>query len=704
MSNKNFKNFTKRQTHKRRSKEAARRELMRAVEATGVSYDALKLGYALDEGRRGRRSDKLHSDEEICRGVFSTSRGGYAFVSAEGLERDVFIHAGKTGAALDGDTVEIAYYTYTDGRGESHTDGRVLKVVAQGRKTLIGRVEEDYVRYGRRYRRVYLLVPDDHKISSRHEIIELLDASVGDKVECEILRDGSPHPPVRVINNFGDAYSREANYEAILREEGIVTEFSPEELSAAETMASEPISYEGRVRRDAEIIFSIDGAGAKDLDDAVSIRRLPGGGFRLGVYIADVAHYVRERTPLDRAVMARGTSIYFTDKVVPMLPPALSNGACSLNAGEEKYALGAIIDLDSLGNIKKLSLEECVIKSRVRGVYSEVNEILAGSADKDLSQKYAPVRESLKKMAELYEILKKKSTLRGAIEFDENEAEIILDKSGEVVDILRRERGLSERIIEQFMLTANEAVATYLSEHEVPCVYRVHEAPPPERLSDFVDYIHSLGFDARVISKNEPTPEDFQRLLNLAKERGLSESVSYNMLRAMAKAKYSEECRGHFGLGIEKYCHFTSPIRRLSDLATHRIIKRVILGGKRAELYSGYARRAAAAATEGELRAVGAERRIENLYKTLYMSRFIGEEFPASVASVTAFGLFLELSNTCEGLVPISEMPGMFVFDEKTLSLRSHRELYRTADKVLARLEEADVVRGKLRFSIVKRI
>ena len=537
MKNKSLTKFSKRQTHKRRSKEEARRELMKAVRESGVAYEGVKIGFATDGGRGNRRAAKRFSDEELVRGIYTSSKNGYGFVSAEGLERDIFVSAGKSGGAFDGDTVEVAYSLYTDSKGESRTDGRVIKIVSHGRKTLIGRVEEDYVRYGRKYRRVFLLVPDETRIAGRFEIIDMNGASIGDKVECDILRDGSTNPAVSVIRSLGDAYSREANYEAILRDEGITVDFTPEELLEAEHAAAEPLSSEGRVRCDTDVIFTIDGAGAKDLDDAVSIRRLPKGGYRLGVYIADVAHYVRERTPLDRAVMARGTSVYFTDKVVPMLPPALSNGACSLNAGEDKYAIGAVIDLDAGGNIGKLALKECIINSRVRGVYSEVNALLSGECDAALKKKYAPVRESLEKMCELYEILKKKSVARGAIDFDAPEAAILLDERGEVTEIVRRERGLSERIIEQFMLTANEAVAAHLKNSDIPCVYRVHEAPPPDRLSSFVDYAHTLGFDTKIISKDEPSASDFQRLLAVAEERGLSEPVSYNMLRAMAKAK-----------------------------------------------------------------------------------------------------------------------------------------------------------------------
>ena len=700
VKNKNFSKFTKRQTHKRRGKEAAKAELLRALSEVGVSYGGAKLGIVNDSGRAARKSAKQRSDDNFVRGVFSASRQGYGFVTPEGGGEDIFVSAGKTHGALDGDLVEVIYTEYISG-GTLRTDGRIARVVEKGLHTLYGRLEEEIAVIGRRRRRYFVLIPDNRSLPYRPEVTELGGAQLGDKVECEIIRDGRFGISCKVIESFGPADSLYANYGAILREEGIMTEFSDDELYEAEKVASEKVSTEGREDRRDEVIFTMDGRGAKDLDDAVSVRRLPHGGYRLGVYIADVSHYVRERTALDRTVMARGTSVYFTDKVVPMLPTALSNGACSLNAGEDKYSLGAIVDLDREGNIKGLHLSECVIRSRVRGVYSEVNAVLDGTADGEIKKKYAPVKDQLSKMDELYSLLAEKRKKRGAVDFDTPEAELILGEDGRVVDVVRRERGRAERIIEEFMLTANEAVATHLFNEKIPCVYRIHEAPPEDKLSDFVDYVHALGFDAKVINKEMKEPSDFARLLSVAEERGLSEPVSYNMLRAMSKAKYSENHHSHFGLAIDKYCHFTSPIRRLSDLAVHRIIKRVIKDGKRAELYTGYARRAAAAATEGEMRAVSAERRIDNLYKALYMADHIGEEFSAAVGSVTKHGLFVMLENTVEGLIPISDLPGYCIFDEKTLSIRGRGRLYRTADRLTVRLEESDIETGKLRFSLV---
>ena len=703
MKKKDFAKFTKRNVHKRRSKEAARRELLKAVNEVGVKYDGVKIGSMTDYGKATRSSRSRSSDEIVTRGIFRGSKSAFGFVSLEEGGDDIFIPAGNVNGAIDGDFVEISYHKFKNRDGEEKTEGKVRKIVEHGRKTLIGTLYERRIRHGRRNMRELYLEPDDTRIMLRPIVTDSAGAELGDKVEVLIRRDTYPLTS-EVIRIFGDTDSVGANYEAILAECEIVTDFTPDELAAADALSREEISLDGRVDRRGEIIFTIDGEGAKDLDDAVSLRRLTGGKWRLGVHIADVSHYVRERTPLDRCVMARGTSVYFTDKVVPMLPRALSNGACSLNSGEEKYTLSAIIDLDSEGNIIDTKLEESVIVSRVRGVYSEVNKLLSGEADSDLKKKYKEVLPTLRKMHELYGILLDKSEKRGAIDFDSDEAEIILDSHGVPTEIIRRERGDAERMIEQFMLTANEAVATYLSSREIPCVYRVHEQPPKEHFESFLSYAESLGLDTRYISRDEPTPGQLSALLERAEEKGIAFAVSYTMLRAMAKAKYSEKNDGHFGLGIDKYCHFTSPIRRLSDLATHRIIKKVLFEGKRAEQYASYARRAAAAATEGELRAVNAERKIEDLYKVLFMSERVGEEFSAVVSSVTSFGLFCMLDNTCEGLVPISELPGVFTFDERNLTLRSRYEVYHVADRLTVRLEEASIIKGKLRFSIVEKL
>ncbi len=681
-SKKSLKAFTKRSSHKRSAREHRKKELIR-----------------LKNELNANRHTRYNAHEEIlAQGVFSSSKSGFGFVDTKSELKDIFIPESKTLGAIDGDTVEVSYFKYFTSDNEERTEGRVRKIISFGRKTIIGTAYRTSSSR-RRGESFFILIPDDPKITIQPRITSSIGIKSGDKLKVSLLRKGS-FPECEPLINFGPSLSQEANYAAILDECGITCDFSKEEEAEARFFAATPISYEGREDLRDETVFTIDGEDAKDLDDAISLRKLPHGFWRLGVHIADVSHYVKERTHLDRAVMARGTSVYFTDKVVPMLPPCLSNGACSLNANEEKYALSAFIKISPTGEILKTDIAPSVIKSRVRGVYSEVNKIFDGVADDGILKKYRTVIPTLRKMHELYLILKERSERRGALELDSPEVKIVLDEAGRPTELIKRERGDGERLIEQFMLAANEGVAALLFEKQIPCVYRIHEAPPEDKLSDFLTYMHNLGFDTTKISREKCSPADFSALLAEAKQRGLSLPVSYTMLRSMSKAKYSEINQSHFGLGIQKYCHFTSPIRRLSDLATHRIIHKVLFEEKRPELYLGYARRAAAAATDAELRAQSAERRIENLYKVIYMKDRVGECFDAVISSVTSFGIFCMPENTCEGLVPISDIGDSFIFDEKTLALRQGVIRYTLGDKIRVRLEEADIIKGKLRYSI----
>ena len=700
-SKKSFGKFSERNTHKRKAKEAGKRELLKMLDGLTTVSDGAKIKITSDGGRSARTSSKSRRDEALAEGIFSSSKSGFGFVTVEGEERDIFIPEGKTHGAVDGDKVEIIYHRYTSFAGEEKTEGRVVNIISFGRKTVIGTVEAERSFNHRKGVKRLILVPDDPKIAVYPELAFTSGVEPGDKIEAKLLRKNPYKLECEPLINFGKTESREANYAAILSECGIDVDFTKEEEAEAAFFAELPVEVEGRLDLRDKTVFTIDGEGAKDLDDAISLSRLRGGQYELCVHIADVSYYVRERSHLDRAAMARGTSVYFTDKVVPMLPKALSNGACSLNAGEDKYALSAIMRISKNGEIINTEIVPSVIRSSLRGVYSEVNAIFENRADEKILEKYKNIIPILEKMHALYLILKEKSEMRGAVELDSAEAEILLDETGTPCDIIKRERGDAEKLIEQFMLAANEAVATKLYDAKLPCVYRVHEPPAPEKLEEFLNYAHNMGFDTSYISREKCEPRDFAALIEKSVEKGVSLPLSYAMLRAMSKAKYSAERSDHFGLGLKKYCHFTSPIRRLSDLATHRIIHKVLIDGKRAELYSSYARRAAAAASEAELRALAAERRIENLYKVIYMQNRIGEEFEASITSVTSFGLFCMPENTCEGLVPISELVGGFVFDEKNLTLRSREIIYRLGDKVRVRLEEADIIRGKLRYSIV---
>lgn len=506
----------------------------------------------------------------------------------------------------------------------------------------------------------------------------------------------------KVDEVFGEADDFEANYREIIYKHGVRTAFPSEVEREADARAAIPLSIEGRSRPD-RTIFTIDGEGARDLDDAISISK-EGDCFRLGVHIADVSTYVLPDSHLMEEAIRRTCSTYFPREVFPMLPRALSNAACSLNAGEDKYALSVYMDIDERGRILSTDIRREIINSSVRGVYSEVNDLFTFGARSEFTSKYASVADSLKIMKRLYKILVSAAQARGSVELDMPEAVIIPSGEGEAPKILREERGDAERMIEQFMLCANTAVAAYFIEHKLPCVYRVHESPDPVRLSDLALFARSLGISPDRASGGRARTM-ICALLRKAEVAGLSETLSYPILRAMAKAKYSERNLGHFALALTEYCHFTSPIRRLSDLAVHTVLSKH-LQGENAHALDAFARKCAYEATEGEFRSVAAEREISSLYCAYWMSFHVGEEFEAKVSSVTRFGLFVTLPNTCEGLIPISTLDGYFNFDESTLTLKKEggAESYRLGDILRVKLEDVSISSRRASFSVSEKL
>ena len=645
---------------------------------------------------REKRAEAKRSHEETLEGVFLGTRHGYGFLRVEGRSDEVFIPASKTNGAYHGDTVRISVSTRYGGE---KTEGRVLRILSYGTETVTGILHSRNFRLHRKNFRECFILPDDARFGEAIEVAEC-DTLDGNKVEVHLAREGRGMNVV--VRDFGSAESRGANYEAILAAHKVRTVFSDVCLAEAARVASEPLP-EGRYRP-KEFIMTIDGAGAKDLDDAVSVSQKADGSWRLGVHIADISHYVRRGGEVDREAFLRGTSIYFTDKVVPMLPKTLSNGACSLNVGEDKLAVSAYMTLDKDGSILSTELRESVIRSSLRGVYEEVNDVFTNKSASAHYEKYAPALPSLKKMLTLYRILAKKAEVRGGIDFDSADAEILLDENGDPKEILRRERGVAERMIEQFMLTANEGVATLLYTKKLPCVYRLHEPPDPIKVRDFSTFVAALGLDTSELSPEKASPFAFRKILDEAKEKGIADGVSYALLRTMQKAVYSADKHGHYGLSIPLYCHFTSPIRRLSDLATHRLIRECLFRGKGASSGNSLARRAAEAATDGEYRALAAERAITDLYKALYMEKFIGEEFDATVSSVTSFGVFAALDNTCEGLVRMASLDGRYAFDEERRILVGPSGIFRLGDKIRIRVAETDITKSKVYFTFLAKI
>lgn len=667
----------------------------------------MKMGRKTSYRRRGnakiKRQGKIYSKahSKVLEGRFiSTSVGGIFFEldkNGEEKEEKYFVDESATGGAMNGDVVKVRTLA-------KRRDVKVIEITERAVKTVIGTYILDD-----RYGEEYYVEPDDGKLRFTVAVVgnECNERAVdGDKVEVRLTyypkRYGEEAEGV-ISAVFGDSCTREANYSAILYESGIITKFSPEaEAIAGECEHDIPVS-DGRVDFRGDTVFTIDGADAKDLDDAISVKR-NGDGYILGVHIADVSNYVKENTVLDKEAMQRGTSVYFSDKVVPMLPVSLSNGICSLNSGLDRYVLSAIIDIDRFGEIKGVRPCKGIINSKVRGVYTEVNALINGMADASICEKYAPILDgTLDTALELYEKLKKKSERRGALELETVEAKIILDENGDPVDIIKRERGTAEMLIEQFMLCANEAIATYLTKKGLPCVYRIHEKPDADKVISFVKFAHNLKLNPPYCKKENITPGYFGVILDKAKASGVGFSVSHVLLRSLQKAKYSEVNVGHFGLASTCYAHFTSPIRRYPDLAVHRILSMALEEDKGTvtKKYSSFAAKAAKSSSEAELRALEAERAIDDLYKALYMNEHVGEEFDAVISSVTSFGLFCMLDNTCEGLVPLMQMKNKYWFDAESMTLSNGTHAYHLGDKVRIKVERVDISTQKVDFSLI---
>ncbi len=652
------------------------------------------------------KNGKITSPEKsgYIRGKFSASpRGRFGFVITEG--GDYFIPPKFTLTAMNGDDVLIKKFSYGSKYCENGNEAEICAIVKRNTTTLTG----TFRGYSRAGRMIGEVTPDDERLSIRVSVsgVDKIGASDGDKVIVKITkhqRYEGDSARGKITDVLGRSDSLEANYLSILHENSISTEFDQAVLTEADRLCSEEIVPDGRLDLRDKNIFTIDSESAKDLDDAISIEKTE-DGYILGVHIADVSHYVREKTLTDKEAMSRGTSVYFTDKVVPMLPKVLSNGVCSLNGNVDRYALSAFMTLDRSGEIISTSLHNSIINSKVRGVYSELNDILENRQNSEFYGKYSHVIDDFYLMMELYGILRRKSRNDGAMDLESEESQIILDKNGHPVSIIKRERGESERLIEQFMLCANRGVAEYLTALEMPCVYRIHESPDTEKTDTFLKFASNLGVDISAARLGRtPSPKQLSAILENAKEMGKGEIVSSVLLRSLMKAKYSAAPKIHYGLATELYCHFTSPIRRYPDLTVHRIVKAVLDGsinGDKVTRLGKFAEKSAQASSENELRALYAERGIDDLYKTVYMADRIGEETDGVICSVTSFGFFVRTDDMCEGLVPLSSLGGDFVFDEANFVLASRDRIFRLGQRVRVSVYEADIISRKITFSLI---
>lgn len=659
--------------------------------------------------RKGRVASLAASG--VLKGVFRSNAKGFGFFipDEEFVKRtggDLYISPEDTFDAVNGDIV-LAFMKEAAKKDGKGGEGRIIRIVERPMKTVVGTLKELTV--GRGKGRLLYVKPDDRRLPFTVTVEGGGDSDVeiGSKVEVQITEYPQNGSDARgkIILVFGDSQSREANYAVVLHENNIRTEFPEDVLAEAEAVAQKPLSLEGRWDLRDKVIFTIDSASAKDLDDAISVERTE-EGFLLGVHIADVSEYVRPGSRLDEEALMRGTSVYFADKVVPMLPEVISNGCCSLNADSDKYAMSALISIDKNGDFLQSEVCESIIRSSVRGVYAELNDILEKGDASEFGPKYSPIIDngSWDAALELYEILKKKSIRRGMMEMETPEAKIIIEDEMPV-DIVKVERGFTECLIEQFMLAANEAVATWLFWQDMPCIYRVHDKPDPEKVQSFAVFAHNLGLDITPLRSKEIHATALQNVLEQSKATTLATTVSYMLLRSMAKAQYSPLSNPHFGLGIDKYCHFTSPIRRYPDLAVHRISKMILRGEMNADRLTemtGFVSDASSLSNEGEIRAVTAERAIDDLYKTIYLSGHVGEVWEGTISSVNSFGLFVELDNTCEGFIPITELDGYFQYDERNMILSCGMTVYSLGKRVKVLIAKTDIVARRTEMRIVE--
>lgn len=629
-------------------------------------------------------------------------RQGRGFLFAEPDKEDIediFIHEKYTKGAVPGDKVMLKKIT----AGAKGFSAEVDKIIEKGSRIITGTVERPKIKAGRAY-----IMPDS--MYSHHLRIVKggeLKSKEGDKVKAAVFYDQKEKRVyARVIKIYGKGDSARVCADAIIDGYGIPVRFPVPVKHEAAIVASKPITeaeMEKRLDLTNEPIFTIDGADAKDLDDAISVKKLE-KGWELGVHIADVSHYVTSGSKLDEEARQRGTSVYFADRVIPMLPVEISNGCCSLNAGTKKLTFSCIMTLNEKAELVDYRFEKSVIVSKVRGVYSEVNAILAGEADEKLKEKYAAVYDEIFVAEELAEILKKKARRRGELGIETTELRFVLDEAGVCVGVSERERGEAEELIEQFMIMANGAAAVYAKSAGIPFVYRVHEAPDEEKLASLAELAAACGFQTRRL-KEGVHQTDLAALIEKAKETKYAGLISTQVLRSMSKARYDPRPLGHFGLSLEDYCHFTSPIRRYPDTSIHRILTDLVSGvpvDKIQSRYEEFAAESAKLSSEYELRAVRAERDTEKCYAAEYMRMHLGEFYTGVVSGVTAKGIFVMIPNGIEGFIDLTLQDGTyFVFDGKTTTTDTKSgKSYCIGDEVTIKVASANVALGQIDFVI----
>ena len=661
--------------------------------------------------------DELVREAVVCQrqGVFFTVRSGradkallckvvklgknFAFVMLEDGTSDIFIPGRFTKGAMPGDDVLVEKFEHP--RVEGSDEGAILAILTE-KNDLVGTV--------RRVEGRLRFVPDDCPAITMPLARDCEGgAKDGDKVAVEILNRGSRQEDHRVgvAMRFGSSDEAKRCAKALLYAKDIRTRFPDKVRDEAKKFEGAEVSEkdcEGRMDLRALPIFTIDSAETKDIDDAISLTRTSDGGFELGVHIADVSNYVKPGTELDNEAFSRATSVYYADQVVPMLPKALSNGICSLNENELRLAFSCLMRLDKGGDLTDYRFVKSIIRSRVKGVYSEINALLAGTADAEIKAKYADVIDQLPAMKELYGHRARLRKERGCMDIESGEVKLILDENGRCIDVKKRTSGESESMIEEFMLLANQCAAHFARVKQIPFVYRVHEEPNAEKLERLHALLQACGINDH-FAKDVPTPKELSAILEGVRGTPYEQIVNTGMLRCMSKALYEEKPKGHYGLVLKDYAHFTSPIRRYPDLAIHRIMTDMLKGTEKETMilrYTDFAERASKQSSEREVIAMQIERKAEDCYKAEYARRHLGECYEGTVSGVTQRGLFIELDNGVEGFVPASSLTpsGTSLTEGVRLTDPASGKTWSLGDRMMITIVRADVNLGKIDFEV----
>ena len=633
-------------------------------------------------------------------GVFTAHPKGFGFVSVDGMEEDVFIPEDQVHGAMHQDTVQI---TVKPGQSGKRREGAVNRIVKRGTDRIVGLYQES--------RNFGFVIPDNERYT-RDIFVPKEDsggAVNGHKVVVELVSYGTDRksPEGKVVEILGHISDPGTDILSIVKGYDLPVEFPEKVMRQAERVPDRisEADMQGRTDlRDVQMV-TIDGEDAKDLDDAVSLE-MNGGQYILGVHIADVANYVQEGSALDREAFERGTSVYLVDRVIPMLPRRLSNGICSLNEGQDRLALSCIMTIDQKGKVLDHVIAETVIRVDRRMTYTSVKKILE-EQDAEESARYEELVPMFQRMQELAGLLRARRRARGSIDFDFPETKVILDEKGEPVEIRPYDRNTATKIIEDFMLIANETVAEDYFWQELPFVYRTHENPDPDRMKKLSTFINNFGYSIR-FREDEVHPKELQKLLERLEGTPEETLISRLTLRSMNQAKYTTECTGHFGLAARYYCHFTSPIRRYPDLQIHRIIKDSLRGRMNQEKIEHYRKildEVAKQSSERERRADEAERETIRLKKAEYMSRHLWEEYDGVISGVTGWGLYVELPNTVEGLVHVSSLQGdYFEYNENAYEIVGQRtgKTYRLGQTVRVQVVKADRMTRTVDFELAE--